>query len=349
MRTDYTDAELGSSRTLIAPTLRTPPRTGWRSGVATAFSVALGNPSLWLLGAVGFAARGGVIVMTLVIVILPTPIELRQLLGGYLSSGGLTPAFFGLVLAYAAVGVLIALGGLLVAARTELAAFERYVADPESQDQVHEHPAQARLMAPAGRSRLLAKLLLVQIAAAAALLLAALPLGLSLYAATTEELLRPTPGGGALYLRVLYAVRDPALLLLPALVLIDMFSAMASRRLMVTHVDAATRPQQARSLARAVLDLVGGPLHRPMGAAATSVAVWATTAVVLVPVVWALDIAWDATRAAYLGQRSALDPSALTWLLVMTVLFVLIWGAAVLMAGFASAVRASLWTAESRR
>jgi hypothetical protein len=331
---------------LVTPGFRTLPRAGWRSGAATALAVVLANPSLWLLGAIGFAARGGILLLALVIVILPTPVEVRMLLGENLSSSGLTPAFIAFLGYAAAAAALVVLTALLVAARVELAAFERFVNDPESG---HQDGTGLSPTAGGARRGVIARLFLVQLAAVTLFALAAVPLALSLYDATLQELMRPTPGGVALYLRVLSAVREPLIVLLIAVVVIDIFTAAASRRVMRRHFGLAGPKTPGESRRRSLRSIAGAALDRPLSSLATSLLAWGVTLVVLVPIAWALDVAWDATRAAYLGQRVDADPQALAWLAVITVAFAATWMAAMIMAGFVSALRASLWSAESLR
>jgi hypothetical protein len=332
----YAPSNIGSSGELLAPGLRTLARPGWRGSVATALAVVLSNPWLWLLGALGFAVRGGIFLLALLIIVLPTPVEVRQLLGENLSSSGLTPAFLGLLVSIAGAALIVVGGALLLAAGVELAAFRRFVSDPESG--LEAGRAGGAVAADTGRRGLLAWLFVVQLAAAVLVALAALPLAVSVYDATTQELLRPTPGGEVLYIRVLSAVREPLLFLLIAIVLIDLLTASVSRHLMTGHYGLAAPSGLVPRLAR-----------RPLGLLATAALTWLLSAVVLVPVAWVVDIAWDATRSAYLGQRAEVDPQALAWLAVVTVVFAAMWAAAVLAAGFVSALRAGLWTAESLR
>lgn len=345
----YTPTDVGSSRTLLAPGVRTLARRSWRDSVTTALAVVVSSPWLWLLGAIGFAVRGGIFLLALLIIVLPTPVDVRQLLGENLASSGLAPAFFALLVPLAAAALIAVAGALLVAAWVELAAFKRFVGDAERGTEAHAEPAEVAAGA-AGRGGLMVRLFLVQLAAVVLLALAAVPLALSVYDATTQELLRPTPGGEVLYIRVISAVREPLFFLLIAIVVIDMITASASRHILARHFGVGVAPGWAtRSRAAALRAAVGRLLRRGLRLLATSALAWLLSAVVLAPVAWALDVAWDATRGAYLGQRAELDPQALAWLAVITVVFAAMWGAAVLAAGFVSAVRAGLWTAESLR
>lgn len=300
--------------------------------MASAFAVVLAHPSLWLLGALGFAARGGIIVLAAVVVVLPTPVEVRMLLGDNLSSSGFSAGFMrSLVPIAVGIGLLVA-AALVVAARAELAAFERFVGDPDAPAGFERGGERAGAV---DRRAVVGRLFVIQLAALVGLAAAAVPFVLTVQVATLDELLRPTPGGASLYLRVISAARDPLVLFLGALLVIDMLAAFASRQVMSRHL----RPGVT----------LASPLCRPLGALATSTLTWLTAAAVVVPAIWALDVGWDATRAAYLGERATVDLASLVWLAAVAVAFAALWAAAVLLAGFASAVRAALWSAESLR
>ena len=327
--------------------MRTDAHVGWRRGIGSAVAVVVGQPALWLIGALGFAARGGVLLLALPIFVVPTPIEVRAMLGTGLGSSGLTASFYASLPVLAAVGLAVVVAALTLAAQAELSAFERLVHDPETaEERRHIEPRPVR---GAERRRLLGWLFLVQAGALVALGVAAIPLALRLGDVTLQELLRPTPGGNPLYLRILLGVREPLFLLLPALLLVEMLSAGVSRRVLVRAFGLTPDTDRRRGRFRAVLSAVTRPLRHPLRTLGTALAAWTASAAVLLPVVWALDVAWDATRATYLAPRATTDPQLLPGLLVMAALFAGVWAAAVLLAGFVSAVRASLWSVEALR
>jgi len=338
---------VGPSRTLLVPGLRTAPRAGWRSGVGSAVAIVVAQPSLWLLGALGFAARGGIVLLALPIVIVPTPIQVRALLGTGIGSSGLTASFYAALPALAAAGLLIVLGALLLAAQSELSSFERLVADPESAELRHDHAPRA--VRGGERHRLLGWLFLVQLGACGVLAVAAIPLALSIGDVALQELLRPTAGASPLYLRILYGVREPLFLVLPALVLVEIASAGLSRRVLRRAFGLTPDTERARGVPGALAQALAHPLRHPLRSVGTAVLAWAASLGVLLPVVWAIDVAWDATRAAYLAPRATTDPQLVPGLLLMTGLFVGVWVAAVLLAGFVSALRAGLWSVEGLR
>ena len=327
--------------------MRTDPRVGWRRGIGTALAVVVGQPQLWLIGALGFTGRGGVLLLALPIFIVPTPIEVRAMLGSNLGSSGLTASFYASLPVLAVAGMALLTASLLLAAHAELSAFERLVHDPETAEE--RRGIEPQPVGGADRRRLVGWLFLVQAGALVGLGLAAIPLAMRLGEVTLQELLRPTPGGDPLYLRVLQGVREPLFLLLPALVLVEMVTAGVSRRILVRAFGLTPDTDRRRGRLGALVAAASRPLRHQLRTLGTALAVWATSAVVLLPAVWALDVAWDATRATYLAPRATTDPQLIPGLLLMAVLLAGVWTAAILLAGFASALRAGLWSVESLR
>jgi hypothetical protein len=330
--------------------VRTYPRIGWRSGVAGALATVVGQPSLWLLGALGFMLRGGVLLLTAAIVAVPTPVELRILLGENLGSSGLTPGFIGLLVLSAGLLVLLVLGILALLAYTELASFERLAADSEVGDRDG-----ARARAPVGgqRRRLLAALFAVQLLALAALAVAALPLIGAIIDRTYEEIVRPGLGG-TIYIRVLAGIREPLFVFIAVLVAIEMFSALATRRLLVRGFGLSGRPapettaQFLRAVPLAVLGAFLRPLFRPLPTLATLVLVWAASLAALVPLSWGLAVAWQSIRTTYLGSYAA-GGGELLGLGLVTLALAAVWVVGLLLLGFVAALRAALWSVDALR
>ncbi|CAN5688885.1 hypothetical protein BH23CHL7_BH23CHL7_13750 [soil metagenome] len=344
---------MGSSpTTLVAPGLRTAARTGWRGSVAGALHVVASQPALWLLGALGFLVRGGAILLTLAILVLPSPVSVRLMLGSYLGSFGLTPEFWlalAVGLALLGAGVVLA---LVVSAAVEIAAFERFVAAEPAP--LSDAPVASRLT-PAARRRLLAALVGVQLVGVALLAAAAVPIVVTAVGATYEELVRPSLAGGALYGRVLSKLGEPLFGWLVVLVVVEMVGAAASRRLLARSLGlagggAGAGLERWRSVFVAVPVAIGAglmrPIRRPLSTLPTALLGWLATFAVLAPLGWLLALAWEATRVQYLGGASLV---AVPGLLLVAALLCVVWLGGVAMAGFASAVRCALWTSEELR
>lgn len=310
-----------------------------------------GQPSLWLLGALGFAARGGFLLLTATIFVLPTPVELRMLLGGNLGSTGFSPAFMDFVGAAVLVLGIIVLVALAVSAYVEMLSFERLARDAETSMQ--RDGREALQLNGAQRRSLVGQLFVVQLLALLVLALAAVPLMNQAVALAHEEILRPSLGG-TIYVRVLSGLRDPLLLLLSALVFVELVSSLATRWMLVSRfglgpADRSARAGFARRVAEALLAAFLRPLRRPIQTIAVLLLVWLASVAVLVPAGLAVAAGWRAVRSAYLAPGSAGDPQALLGLALVTIALAAVWCAALALAGFASALRASFWSVESLR
>lgn len=287
----------------------------------------LSRPSLWLLGALGFMVRGGIVLLALPVLILPSPVALRVLLGDNLTSTGFTAGFYVMLAVAAALLVALALAVLVVIARVELAAFERL-----------------RGRRVVERRGLLGSLFTVQLIGLCALVAAAIPLVVGAVSVTYAELIRPTLGA-PLYDRVLGQLGGPLFLLLAVLVLVEIASAVASRRLML----AADRAGSAvGSPLTAVLIGLGRPVIRPLPTLATALIGWLVTLGLLAPAVWALDLAWGTARGALLSTQS-LPGGEQVGSLIAVMALCAAWLLTLAAAGLASALRAGLWSSEEQR
>lgn len=344
--------EVAPSRSLVVPGLGAPSRVGWRPALAAALTIVVGQPSLWLIGSLGFALRGGLLLLLASIVVLPTPIELRMLLGQNLGSAGFAPSFMALLVVGAAVLCGLVLAALALIAYLELGAFERLLGDPELADEMLDRHV-ARPDASA-RRWLLVSLLCIQLLALAAVVVAAMPLINGIATLAYQEIIRPSLGG-TIYVRVLNGVREPLFILLAGLVLVELVASVATRRLLLRGFGLSRlRPAAGvvaalGAVARALGAALLGLLWRPIGTLGTLVVAWLASLAVVVPLSWALGVAWDSVREAYLSPNAASHPQSLAALAVVTLALVAIWVVAVLMGGFASALRAALWSLNGLR
>jgi hypothetical protein len=278
------------------------------------------------------------VLLTVPVLVLPSPVAVRLLIGDNLGSAGFTPAFYGLVAFGAAVLVGLVLAGLMVAAYVELAAFERFLGAS------HDDAARPRRLAATERRQVVTGLLTVQLFALSALVAAAIPLVAGAVQATYDELLRPSQATGSLYERVLGQLGGPLILLLAVLVLVEVASAVASRRLL----RGAFGPSVGPSPLTALLVGLGRPVVRPLSTLGTALLGWSITLGLLVPVVWAMGLAWQVTRSALL-EPQALTGDGVGAAALAVVVLCAIWLGGIAVAGLAAALRASLWSAEELR
>src|SRR3989304_449023 len=103
-----------------------PSRVSVARMVGAALSVVVAEPSLWLLGSAGFLVRGGLVLLALPIVTLPSPGGITTLLGPAVVNTG---RLEGPLLAAVAAGLLLAAGlcpaGLFPPAWVHAGPFER--------------------------------------------------------------------------------------------------------------------------------------------------------------------------------------------------------------------------------
>ncbi len=325
-----------SPRILVAPGLRTLARPGWRAGLTTALAAVTGQPHLWLLGMVGFLLRGGVLLLALPIVVLPTQVEARLLLGNYLGSTGFTSGFWVLLAAAAVFAAVLSVVVLLVLARTELCAFERLASEPTA-------------LSGVARNRLFLRLFGIQVLAFVALLASAAPLASAAGQTAFAEIVRPS-SSSSIYDRVLGGIGDPLFLFLVCLVLIEMVSALSTRELLARARGWRGHSRQRRLwLLPAVGSALARPIVSPLRTLGTAALGWVATAAVLLPAFWALSIAWQAVRGAFLTSVGFSDGAEVLGMalvaLAMSAAFIL----AIALAGFASALRGALWSVDRLR
>lgn len=286
-----------------------------------ALAAPLDEPQLWLLGALSFILRGGLVVLMLPIIVLPTQVEVRLMLGANLGSSGFAPGFWiGL-----GVATIISTGLVMVVlyalARLEIAAFTRLARNPDLEVEISANPG----------SRL-RDLFVVQSLTLIALLLAAVPLAGALGQVTYDEIVRPT-SVAPLYDRVLAQVMLPLALLIVALPIVDSVSAAVTRRLLI-----------GRSVGSAVSGSIGAVVRRPVRFAMTAVVAWLALAAVVVAVNIALTICWHATRAAFLRTTSIADMLTSVAPLLVAVLLAGVFVSGVAVCGYVAAFRNALWT-----
>jgi hypothetical protein len=325
---------------------RTPPATGIVGTAAAALVVVVGRPSLWVLGALAFVARGGILAMALPIVTIPSPVVLSVVFREQLTASGLVVSPASATALMIATALLLA-GALLLAAYADVAMFERFVGDPESEELRRGRVGRT----PTGSAR---RALVLAIAATQAMLL--LPAGIAaaitasrVEAAVIAELRSPSDLAVPLFVRVLDAVREPVVVVIALLVLADLAAALTSRSLLTAAfaVDPDARPP--RSEVRAVARGLGRIVARPLRTLATFLLAWMVRLAVLVPILWALAIGWDGVRGSFLTAAGLAEPEALAVALASVGVFAAIWVAGIVLAGWASAVRAGLWSADALR
>ncbi len=321
--------------TPIVPAGRPARRTAgsWTGGVAVAAVTTARRPRLWAYALVAFLARGGLLVLVLPTVVLPTFVGLANFVGpASVSAAGPGPRLVALIAAGAAACVVLAIAGTLVAAAAEAALHRATVApDPAtSRGPDIAFGGSLALAVPRtafARAAVIRLVLLVPVAAATAV---AVP---AWVAAAYRELTQPSDLFTALAPRILGGAPAATGLVAIAWLASEVVGGFATRRAVLLD---ATVP---RALAASLSDL----LRAPVGTAFSVLVALAGTVFALAPAVWALAAAWDVARRALVDDAGALDA------LLAALLLAAAWLGALLLAGIAAAWRDLLATAELLR
>jgi len=344
-----------------APGPPAAPDVPWRRGAAAATAMTVRRPSLWVFALVAFLARGGVVVLVLPIVVVPTFVGLANFVGpASVSAGGPGPRLVALLVAGLAAAFALVVVGVCVAAAAEVALHRATVATPEAgsvvasapradesaaaADQLadrppaddpraDERPAGAGDADAGGNLRAVARvagvrlLLLAPVAVAAAV---AIP---AWVAVAYRELTVPSDVAAPLAARVLAGAPAASVAVLGAWLAAEIVGGFAARRSAL--LEASIR----RALAGGIVD----PFRAPLATALTVAAALGATVVVLVPTWWATGAAWDAARHALAGETDVVAALGTALLLAAA------WLAGLVLAAIAAAWRATLVTMELLR
>jgi len=292
-----------------------------------ALLITLATPATWPLALGAFLVRGGIVLLTLPVVVLPTPVGLGNALAPAITPialGSLPPVVvFATVAGAAAVIAWIVLGGWLAAALEAEGA--RIVArDPDLADPGRT-PARGVAASPVRIAwRILAARLLTQVPLAVALAWGVV----RIVAVTYEELVVPSDTTTPIVVRVVRAAPEVVLLVVLAWVLGEILGAVAARRIALDRegVGTALRTAGVRSV------------RTPLAALARFLLPTTALALVLVPSAIATATAWEAIGGALRGRS---DPVSV---LVTVVLFVGLWVAGLFLVAIVAAWRAAVWT-----
>ena len=304
-----------------------------RGGSLTAaLLVTLATPATWPLALGTFLLRGGIVLVVVPIIVIPTPVGLANVLAPALSSvafGSIPIEFVVAMVAICASLVLWLVGGgwlaaLLEAEGTRIVARDEEVGPSGGASRVGSSP-----------DRHVAGRILI------ARLLASLPLGIvlalgsvRLVFATYRELTSPLDVATPIVLRVLRASPEVVVAVVVAWMIAEIVGVVAARRIALAGA----------GVGAALRGAVASGLRQP---ASTLARFWLPTLVltlILAASALAAATAWNAV-ASVLGRGS--DPLGI---LVAVVLFVGLWIVGLVLASVTCAWRAAAWTvAEMRR
>lgn len=301
-------------------------RLSWGTVLTGAFVVTLLRPVSWALGLAGFLAGGGIALVAVPILVLPTPTGLQNSLGGPVSTlvfGTPSPEVIALIVGAIAGGVALVIAGTIAGAWAERQGIA-VVLDAAADDGLALPVIDLAGAPGTGRVAVIRLLSLVPVAIAGAL--AWRPL----YDATYHELIMPGDLVTPLPVRVLGEVPWIVLGLAAVWLLADAAAAVGVRRLVL----------ERRPVAVAWLlgwaDLVRRP-HRIIPTALVGTAV---LALLVGPAMGAAAIGWGRVRDILTGDR---EPGIVLGALAI---WVAIWLGGLVLAGVGAAVRGATWTLE---
>jgi len=327
--------------------MRTDSGRGADAVVGTAAAVVAADPVLWLLGIVGFGVRGGLVLLALPVLTIPSPVLLSILFRNELDTSGTTASFDVLAILVALLVGALAFGAILISAWAELQAAERVVVAPDSVTlRLGRAPRQ---LARAERRSLLLWVASIQAGGLVPILLVLLLFTGRLGRAVSSELQQPSDLSTPLMDRLIRDATPAIVGLILLFALMEVVVSLASRRLIVARLgllpDGAGERTEGRLAAHGALRAVRQPV-RVGGLALLS---WLTALLAIVVAVGGVSLAWGLTRQGLLSMGRTDDPGAMVGALSLAFLLSVVWIGAFCLCGLASAFRSSLWTLDTLR
>lgn len=293
-----------------------------------ALLVTLATPATWPLALAAFLLRGGLLLVVLPIIVLPSPVSLGNVLGPAITTVVLSgvPVELAIVVVFMAIAVVawILVGGWIAAAVEAEGA--RIVAGQDDSGA----PGAAGENAISGRAalRIVAARLVAHIPTIAALAWGSARLVSVAY----RELTSPSDVVSPIVLRVLRGAPDAIAILVVIWMVGEILGGLAARRIVLGGVDVP------HALGAAVEAMVRHPLVALIG-------FWVPGAglvVVLLPSAVAAALAWGAVRVA---MGSSTDPVGPT---LAVLVFVGLWTIGLLLVAVTTAWRAAVWSVAAR-
>jgi hypothetical protein len=288
----------------------------------------LATPATWVLALASFLVRGGIVLVLLPIVTVPSAVGLGNVLGPLLTDIVLGDTVAGFImLGGATLGAAVlwlGVGGWLAAAAE--AETIRLVAMDDD-------------VAPVGAGPVVLprwvafRILLVRLVASLPLLVALAVGGTRIVLVSYRELTVPSGGGLPLVVRVVGSAVDAVVLIGVTWILGEVVAALAGRRVALGGAGILG------SIGRAIVDVVRHPLTVLVATLVPLVALL----VVLVPSAIATGAAWGALRTTL-----ADDPGPLP-AIASIALFIVLWLGGLVLTGLVAAWRGAVWTVLAAR
>jgi hypothetical protein len=273
-----------------------------------------------------FLLRGGVLVVALPILVLPSPVGLGNLLGPTIMDvafQGVTPGIALFVAAFVAAFVGWIVVGGLIAGALEAAATRIVIAEdvlgPRDREAATAIPPDT--LTPA---RILGARVIAHLPSATVFIWAST----RLIAAAYRELTSPSDVAVPIAIRVVGGAPEAVIAVVTVVILGEVIGALAARRIVLGEMSVwqALRGS-VLAVGRRPIKMLGGFIVPALG-----------LLVVVVPAAGAASASWTAVRAALQGRDEAL------WGTLMVVVFVGLWMVGLALVAVLSAWRAAVWT-----
>jgi len=287
----------------------------------------LRRPRWWAVGLAGFLARGGIVLFSLPIVVLPSVIGLTTFIGpNSITAAGLAPRFVTLLAAVVALIASAVLLGTLVSAATDRVLVREVVG--ERGESAGPGPVDVGSGSPEPGRPELGRLLIIR-------LVSLIPFGVGLAIGGVrlgqvgyQELILPSDSTTPLVIRVLRDAPEIVALLGLTWLASELLGAVAVR---VALLDGRTA---AGSLGGAIAWI----LRRPARSLATLGATVIGSLILVGPAIVILAVAWDRVRTVFM---ESMDPVAM---FALAALLGAAWTLGLTVAGAAAAWRSAAWS-----
>ena len=301
--------------------------------MAAATVVAASRPRLWAFGLLAFLARGGLVILIVPMLVLPTFVGISNIVGPTsVTAAGPTPRLVALIATWLGVGFAAMVAGSLVGAAAEVALHRSAVAPgADGAGSMLRSRLTWATGLPARRATL-------RVAAVRLGLL--LPVAIAIAAAVPawvqvayRELLLPSDLAVPLPVRVVAGAPIPAAVVVATWLAAEALGGLAARRIALA----------GSSGTGALKAAAGDVAHSPASTVLTLVVTIGGTLVVLVPAGVVVGGAWDHARAVLVEGTDGAG------VIIATLLLVAAWAGCLGVAGIVAAWRSALWTAELAR
>jgi hypothetical protein len=305
----------------------------WPRAMASASILAGTRPRLWAFALLGFLARGGLVVLVVPMLVLPTFIGLSNTVGPTsVTAAGPTPRLVAMIATWLAIGIAAIVGGTLVASAAEIALYRATVApqegDPPGGDDSPDVRGSARSWRRPVR-RVATVRLALRVPVGAALAVAVPPWVQVGY----DELVLPSNLAVPFPVRVVAGAPWATAAVIVTWLACEVLGGLAARRIVL----------RGSSIGGALVGAIADVVSAPVTTFLTFVVAIAGTLLVVVPAVMLVAAAWDGARIALVDDTDVVS------VLGSTLVLVVAWAACLLVAGIAAAWRSALWTAEAAR